>query len=123
MVHPHPASHSALRTKACIPHRFTERLAPWVHYVPIQSDYSDLYDTLVFFRGDLAGRGAHEELAAKIAKEGREWSLAFWREEDMVAYLFRCVSGVFVGRSRLTAAFFQAVPRVWEGDERGPSRA
>jgi len=47
----------------------------------------------VFFHGDLAGRGAHEELAAKIAKEGREWSLAFWREEDMVAYLFRCVSG------------------------------
>ncbi|OJA14809.1 hypothetical protein AZE42_04185 [Rhizopogon vesiculosus] len=71
------------------PHRFTDRLAPWVHYVPIQNDYSDLYDALVFFRGDLAGRGAHEELAAKIGREGREWSLTFWREEDMVAYLFR----------------------------------
>lgn len=72
-------------------HRFTDRLAPWVHYVPIQVDYSDLYDAIVFFRGDLAGRGAHEELAAKIALEGREWSLKFWREEDMIAYLFRCV--------------------------------
>ncbi|KAJ8587552.1 hypothetical protein M405DRAFT_934650 [Rhizopogon salebrosus TDB-379] len=71
------------------PEWFTDRLAPWVHYVPIQIDYSDLYDALVFFRGDLAGRGAHEDLAARIAREGREWSLKFWREEDMTAYLFR----------------------------------
>ena len=26
----------------------------------------------MFFRGDLAGRGAHEELVAKIAREGME---------------------------------------------------
>jgi len=79
------------------PHRFTDRLAPWVHYVPIQVNYSDLYDALVFFRGDLAGRGAHEKLAAKIAREGREWSLNFWREEDMVAYLFRYVRAFYWG--------------------------
>jgi hypothetical protein len=81
--------------------RFTDRLAPWVHYVPIQIDYSDLYDALVFFRGDLAGRGAHEDLAARIAREGREWSLKFWRKEDMTAYLFRCVSCVPALRSLL----------------------
>ncbi|OJA17130.1 hypothetical protein AZE42_02586 [Rhizopogon vesiculosus] len=57
-------------------------------YVPIQNAYSDLYDALVFFRGDLAVREAREELVANIAREGMEWSLTFWREDDMVAYLF-----------------------------------
>ncbi|KAG0702517.1 glycosyl transferase family 90-domain-containing protein, partial [Suillus ampliporus] len=71
------------------PEWFSDRLSPWVHYIPIQNDYSDLYDALLFFRGDPAGRGAHEELGAKIARSGREWSKAFWRKEDMTAYLFR----------------------------------
>lgn len=71
------------------PEWFTHRLAPWVHYIPIQLDYSDLYDALLFFRGDLSGNGAHEDLAKKIARRAREWSLRFWRKEDMVAYLFR----------------------------------
>jgi hypothetical protein len=69
--------------------RFTHRIAPWVHYIPIQIDYSDLYDALIFFRGDLSGHGAHEDLANKIAGRAREWSLKFWRKEDMVAYLYR----------------------------------
>ncbi|KAG1724296.1 glycosyl transferase family 90-domain-containing protein [Suillus paluster] len=71
------------------PEWFTDRLSPWVHYIPIQIDYSDLYDALLFFRGDPSGRGAHEELGAKIARRGREWSRTFWRKEDMIAYLFR----------------------------------
>ncbi|OJA20180.1 hypothetical protein AZE42_09463 [Rhizopogon vesiculosus] len=54
------------------PHRSIDRLAPWVYYVPIQNNYSDLYDAIVFFCGDLAGRGTHEELAAKITREARE---------------------------------------------------
>ncbi|OAX33746.1 hypothetical protein K503DRAFT_699927, partial [Rhizopogon vinicolor AM-OR11-026] len=65
---------------------YPECLAPWVHYVLIQNAYSDLYDVLVFFRGDLAVRWAHEELVAKIAREGVECSLTFWREEDAVAF-------------------------------------
>jgi hypothetical protein len=60
-----------------------------VHYVPVQMDLSDLYDSLLFFRGDLNGEGAHEDMARNIAKAGREWSKTFWREEDMTAYMFR----------------------------------
>ncbi|OJA10523.1 hypothetical protein AZE42_01725 [Rhizopogon vesiculosus] len=52
------------------PEWFTDGLALWVHCVHIQNTYSDLYDALVFFRGDLAGRRAHEELVAKIARDG-----------------------------------------------------
>ena len=28
----------------------TSRIAPWVHYVPIQVSYADLYDAVAFFR-------------------------------------------------------------------------
>ncbi|KAG1814630.1 glycosyl transferase family 90-domain-containing protein, partial [Suillus subaureus] len=82
-------SNSVVFKSTVYPEWFTHRLAPWVHYIPIQIDYSDLYNALLFFRGDPSGHGAHEDLAMKIAKRAREWSLQFWRKEDMVAYLYR----------------------------------
>jgi len=69
--------------------RWIDRIQPWVHYVPVQVDYSDLYDAYIFFRGGLYGEGNHDELARKIATAGREWSRSFWRQEDMTAYFFR----------------------------------
>ncbi len=71
--------------------RFTDRLMPWVHYIPIQVDYSDLWDTLVFFHGDLKGDNNHDDLARKIASAGRDWSHTFWRKQDMTAYNYRFV--------------------------------
>ena len=71
--------------------RFTDRLMPWVHYIPIQVDYSDLWDTLVFFHGDLKGDNNHDDLAEKIASAGRDWSHTFWRKQDMTAYNYRFV--------------------------------
>lgn len=71
--------------------RYTDRVAPWVHYIPIQLDLSDLHDALLFFRGDANGDGAHEDMARKIAVAGREWSKTFWRKEDLTAYFFRYV--------------------------------
>ncbi|KAG2074475.1 hypothetical protein BDR04DRAFT_1093212 [Suillus decipiens] len=82
-------SNSVVFKSTLYPEWFSHRLAPWVHYIPIQIDYSDLYDTLLFFRGDPSGHGAHEDLAKKIARRAREWSLGFWRKEDMIAYLYR----------------------------------
>ncbi|KAF7378012.1 SPX domain-containing protein [Mycena sanguinolenta] len=63
------------------PEWFTDRLAPWVHYVPIQNSYSDLLDALVF--------RAHDKTAERITAAGRGWSRRFWRKEDMVAYMYR----------------------------------
>lgn len=71
------------------PEWFAGRVQPWVHYVPVQLDYSDLYDALVFFRGDAQGAGAHPEEAARIAQAGTSWSRAMWRPEDLTAYNFR----------------------------------
>ena len=53
---------------------------------------SDLYDAFIFFRGGMYGEGAHDELAHRIARAGREWSKSYWRREDMTAYLFRYVA-------------------------------
>lgn len=72
-----------------MPEWWTDRLQPWVHYVPVQLDYADMYDALVFFRGDLNGRGGEDRLAADIAAMGRQWSLTQWRMVDMSAYVFR----------------------------------
>jgi hypothetical protein len=85
-------SSNSLIFKATIyPEWFSDRIQPWVHYIPIQVDYSDLYDTFVFFRGDLKGEGNHDQMAKKIALEGKKWVETFWRNEDATAYMFRCV--------------------------------
>jgi len=79
--------------------RFANRVQPWVHYVPIQIDLSDLHDSLLFFRGDGNGEGGHDNLARKIAMAGREWSRTFWRKEDLIAYLFRFVQILVSGKN------------------------
>lgn len=102
---------NALVFKATVyPEWWLDRIQPWVHYVPIQVDYSDLYDALVFFRGGfdvgeesnedspsgrrakaIPGRDGEDELAREIASAGREWSKTFWRKEDMTAYFWRLI--------------------------------
>jgi len=83
---------NALVFKSTIyPEWFADRVQPWVHYVPVQVDLSDLYDTLIFFRGDPNGEGHHEDLARTIALAGRRWSKVFWRKEDLTAYFFRLI--------------------------------
>ncbi|KIK57378.1 glycosyltransferase family 90 protein [Collybiopsis luxurians FD-317 M1] len=82
-------SNSLIFKSSIYPEWFADRIAPWVHYIPVQVDLSDLYDSLIFFRGDPNGEGAHEDLARQIALQGREWSKKFWRREDLVAYFYR----------------------------------
>ena len=71
--------------------RFSDRVEPWVHYVPVQLDYSDLYSTMMFFAGDFSGRLGHDDLAKRIASAGKAWTEKYWRQEDMTAYMFRYV--------------------------------
>jgi hypothetical protein len=52
-------------------------------------DLSDVYDILAFFRGDLSGAGAHDDLAERIALAGKTWSHEFYRRHDMAAYNIR----------------------------------
>ncbi|KAG8870066.1 Glycosyltransferase Family 90 domain containing protein, partial [Tulasnella sp. 331] len=71
------------------PEWYTDRVQPWVHYVPVENDLTDLYDIMTFFRGNPDGKGAHDAIARTIAIQGRVWSLTFWRRVDMDAYMFR----------------------------------
>ncbi|KAG6907688.1 hypothetical protein DXG01_007791 [Tephrocybe rancida] len=85
-------SNSLVFKATAYPEWWLERSQPWVHYVPIQVDYSDIYDILLFFRGDMYGEDGHDQLAKRIAYAGKEWSKTFWREEDMTVYLFSIVN-------------------------------
>lgn len=57
-------------------------------YIPVKIDYSDIFDVLAFFSGDLDGRNGHEALAKAIAVQGKEYAKKYWRYEDMEACSF-----------------------------------
>jgi hypothetical protein len=61
------------------------RLVPWVHYVPIDNSYMDVYGVLDYFINHKDG-DAH---AQRIAEDGRAWAEATFRHEDMKLYLWR----------------------------------
>jgi len=75
---------------------------PWVHYVPVKTDLTDLYDIMTFFRGDVSGNSGHDDMAKEIASAGAVWSKTFWRKEDMTAYMFRRVCPLSLVRLLLT---------------------
>lgn len=48
---------------------------------------------MTFFVGTPDGRGSHDQIAAKIAAQGKEWARLHWRKEDMASYMYRLVLG------------------------------
>jgi hypothetical protein len=77
------------------PEWWSDRIQPWVHYVPINIDYSDLHDAFAFFHGDLAGRG--------------DWVRTHWRRVDMAAYMSR----LYLEWARLVAPHRQSMDFVY----------
>ncbi|KAI0473676.1 hypothetical protein GGR56DRAFT_544292 [Xylariaceae sp. FL0804] len=77
---------------------YTERLMPWVHFVPIDLRFHGLHSTVSYFvglreRGVLNGReqltAGRKDDAKWIAEEGRKWASRAIRREDMEVYMFR----------------------------------
>ncbi|KAI1425124.1 hypothetical protein F5Y12DRAFT_748934 [Xylaria sp. FL1777] len=77
---------------------FTERLMPWVHFIPIDTRYHGFHSTMSYFigldgRGTLNGRKQitpdRKGDAKWIAQQGRKWAEKAMRTEDMEVYLFR----------------------------------
>jgi hypothetical protein len=60
-----------------------DRLAPWIHFVPFDNSYQDLYGIMDYF---LSGR---DSAAERIATEGRLWAQRVLRREDMLLYVWR----------------------------------
>ncbi|KAF3351366.1 Minor extracellular protease vpr [Verticillium dahliae VDG2] len=60
-----------------------DRLVPWVHFVPFDNTYVDLYGIMDYF---LRGRDAAAE---RIATDGKRWAETVLRREDMRLYVWR----------------------------------
>ena len=60
-----------------------------VSYVPVATDYQDLFPIMAFFRGGRDGAGEHDELAREIGLAGKHWAENHWREIDMQVYFYR----------------------------------
>jgi len=79
---------------------YSERLLPWVHFVPIDLRFHALHSTLAYFTG-LSEKGlakvngkvfeqwGRPDNAKWIAQEGRSFASRALRREDMEVYLFR----------------------------------
>ncbi|KAI6357539.1 hypothetical protein MCOR25_007631 [Pyricularia grisea] len=77
---------------------YSERLRPWLHFVPVDLRYTALHSTLAYFmgldgRGQIKGRDSgvetHLENAVWIADQGKKWAARALRPEDAHIYLFR----------------------------------
>ncbi|KAI0478412.1 glycosyltransferase family 90 protein [Xylariaceae sp. FL0804] len=62
-----------------------DRLAPWLHYAPVDNTLQDLYGLLDFFTRDRRG----DRAARLIAEEGRAWAARVLRRDDMLLYVWR----------------------------------
>ncbi len=60
-----------------------DRIIPWVHFVPFDSSYRDIYAIMDYFIN------GHDSEAETIAYEGSEWSKKAYRREDMKLYVWR----------------------------------
>ncbi|KAK4229716.1 hypothetical protein QBC38DRAFT_471441 [Podospora fimiseda] len=79
---------------------YSERLLPWIHFVPVDLRFHGLHSTLAYFTGiqkkpefkingrevDMKGR---LDDAKWIAEQGKQWAGRALRKEDMQVYLFR----------------------------------
>lgn len=77
---------------------YSERLQPWLHYIPIDPRYQGLHSTLAFFAGTTRKQninGKPRAIDGKVtdgeylANQGKRWADVALREEDEVIYLFR----------------------------------
>jgi hypothetical protein len=66
------------------------RLVAWKHFVPMDSRFGDWWGILEYFVGnEKAGVKGRDEVAERIAMEGREWAHRVLRREDMLVYVLR----------------------------------
>ncbi|KUJ12363.1 lipopolysaccharide-modifying protein [Mollisia scopiformis] len=60
-----------------------DRMIPWVHFVPFDSSYMDIYGIMDYFLN------GHDAEAQRIAEEGRVWAESVYRRDDMMLYVWR----------------------------------
>lgn len=77
---------------------YTDRIVPWLHFVPIDVRYQTLHTTFAYFSGTenrpkVNGRETslpnREKDAEWIMQQGQKWAATALRNKDMEIYLFR----------------------------------
>jgi hypothetical protein len=77
---------------------YTERLTPWLHFVPIDLRFQALHTTLAYFSGTedrppmtktTSPMKAQTKNAQWIAEQGQKWAEQAFGQKDMEIYLFR----------------------------------
>ncbi|PHH82464.1 hypothetical protein CDD82_5877 [Ophiocordyceps australis] len=77
---------------------YTERIKPWLHFVPVDPRYQALHATFAYFTGTkdrapINGRAGNfdgrQGDAEWISRQGQKWMEQALRKEDMEIYLFR----------------------------------
>ncbi|GAA5897242.1 hypothetical protein JCM8208_003767 [Rhodotorula glutinis] len=82
-------SNAAVVKATIFPEFWTDWAIPWLHFIPMQVDYADMWDIMAFFRGGVNNEGAHDALGKEIALAGKEWVRECYRWADLEAYQFR----------------------------------
>lgn len=66
------------------------RLVPWIHFVPMDNTFVDIYGIMEYFLGnDKVEKEGHDDVAKEIALTGKQWAEKVLRREDMQIYVFR----------------------------------
>ncbi|GAA5901069.1 uncharacterized protein JCM6883_004741 [Sporobolomyces salmoneus] len=83
------SSKSLVLKSTIFPEWYSDMIQPWFHYVPVSTDYKDLWTIMAFFKGDQRGRGHHDGLAKEIGLNGKKWAEKHWRWVDMEVWFWR----------------------------------
>ena len=66
------------------------RIIAWKHFVPMDNTFADVYGIMEFFLGNKAqGVGGRDDVAERIASDGRLWAEKVLRREDMEVFVLR----------------------------------
>jgi hypothetical protein len=90
------------------PEWYSDIIIPWYHYVPLQMDYSDLWDIMAFFEGAPDGSTpANLDLAQRIGDSGKRFVEEHWRVEDLHSFSLLQILEVSY------FSFIPSLPLVW----------
>lgn len=65
------------------------RLIAWKHFVPMDNRFQDYYGIMEYFLGYEDSVPSHDDVAEKIAMDGKAWAEKVLRKEDMQIYVLR----------------------------------
>ncbi|KAI1456104.1 glycosyltransferase family 90 protein [Annulohypoxylon moriforme] len=65
------------------------RLVAWKHFVPMDNRFGDYYGIMEYFLGYEDSVPGHDDVAERIAMDGKAWAEKVLRKEDMQIYVLR----------------------------------